>query len=164
MLQVQQDRFSLPYFWGFWVYGNWVIRKFGFVTAKVQQSLRQMLICYFNLTLAAGTLTWLKNQPSNVLKKAKRRCKPGSVLLAESLSFILTSRRRLARNHLPRSTLRLGQATLKRRYTRTFSSRSAQRPCHHSPGGLLPHLLTLTHSRGRLFSSAPTNPHGLLLY
>ena len=49
---------------------------------------------------------------------------------------------------LKRSTLRLGRATLNRRYTRTCSSQDT-RPVHHcTAGGLLPHLLTLTLAGG----------------
>ena len=55
---------------------------------------------------------------------------------------------------LKRSTLRLGRAALKRRFTRTCSLQDT-RPVHHcTAGGLLPHLLTLTSERRRLFSSA----------
>ena len=58
---------------------------------------------------------------------------------------------------LYRSTLRLGRTTLTPpplqqrhcRYTRTFNIRSAQHACHHTPGGLLLHLLTLTHKSMR---------------
>ena len=49
-----------------------------------------------------------------------------------------------------------------RRYTRTFSLRCARLACHHTTGGLLPHLLTLTDRSRRLFSSALINPRGLL--
>ena len=58
---------------------------------------------------------------------------------------------------LKRSTLRLGRATLKRRFTWTCSLQDT-RPVHRcTAGGLLPHLLTLTptlEKEGRLFSSA----------
>ena len=49
---------------------------------------------------------------------------------------------------LKRSTLRLGRATLKHRFTRTCSLQDT-RPVHRcTAGGLLPHLLTLTLSGG----------------
>ena len=49
---------------------------------------------------------------------------------------------------LKRSTLRLGRATLKRRFTWTCSLQDT-RPVHHcTAGGLLPHLLTLTLAGG----------------
>ena len=49
---------------------------------------------------------------------------------------------------LKRSTLQLERAALKRRFTRTCSSRDA-RPVHRcTAGGLLPHLLTLTLAGG----------------
>ena len=49
---------------------------------------------------------------------------------------------------LKRSTLRLGRATLKRRYTWTCSLQDT-RPVHRcTAGGLLPHLLTLTLAGG----------------
>ena len=66
---------------------------------------------------------------------------------------------------LYRSTLRLGRATLSfvRRFTRTFNFQNARLGCHHPTGGLLPHLLTLTlNNIRRSFSSAWSNPHGLL--
>ena len=64
---------------------------------------------------------------------------------------------------LKRSTLRLGRAALKRRYTRTCSFQDTRLVRHRTTGGLLPHLLTLTlNNIRRSFSSAWSNPHGLL--
>ena len=49
---------------------------------------------------------------------------------------------------LKRSTLRLGRATLKRRYTRTCSFQDTRPVRRRTAGGLLPHLLTLTLAGG----------------
>ena len=49
---------------------------------------------------------------------------------------------------LKRSTLRLGRATLERRYTRTCSLQDARLVHRCTTGGLLPHLLTLTLAGG----------------
>ncbi len=49
---------------------------------------------------------------------------------------------------LKRSTLRLGRATLERRYTRTCSLQGVRLVHRCTTGGLLPHLLTLTLTGG----------------
>lgn len=80
------------------------------------------------------------------------------------LSLIYTLCHHNALSFHPPTGHSLGQATLSRWYTRTFSSRCAQPVCHHTAGQLLPNLLTLTsnHSQRRLFSSTLINPHGFL--
>ena len=70
--------------------------------------------------------------------------KPGSV----PLWGVCHSSMHCVTTMLKRSTLRLGRATLKRRFTWTCSLQDT-RPVHRcTTGGLLPHLLTLT-STGR---------------
>ena len=88
-------------------------------------------------------------------KEKQWACKPGSVPAEAGACHL--SRTPLPRR-LHRSTLRLGRAALShpcalvrtqsahRRFTRTFNLRCAQHVCRHTPGGLLPHLLTLTAS------------------
>ena len=64
---------------------------------------------------------------------------------------------------LKRSTLRLGRATLKRRFTWTCSLQDT-RPVHRcTAGGLLPHLLTLTLAGGYFLLRYSTFTSGFLL-
>ena len=79
-----------------------------------------------------------------VFVKKQSTCKPGSVpqrgVCHSSIPDVTIG--------LKRSTLRLGRATLKRRFTRTCSSQDARLVHRCTTGGLLPHLLTLTLTGG----------------
>ena len=83
-------------------------------------------------------------------KKNQSDYKPGSVPPVKAVPAIyphvpLPTRSIVLPSGVPlRKGNGIGRATLCRRYTRTFSSRCAQPVCHHTAGGLLPHLLTLT--------------------
>ena len=77
---------------------------------------------------------------------------------SQSVSRVLCPLRGVCHSSIPcvttrlkRSTLRLGRAALKRRFTRTCSLQDA-RPVHRcTAGGLLLHLLTLTSKGGGYF-------------
>lgn len=87
-------------------------------------------------------------------KEKQRSCKPGSVPVTGA--YLQTGVCHLSSTGVTagiyRSTLRLGRTALPPhrsrlehcRYTRTFNIRCAQHVCCHTPGGLLPRLLTLT--------------------
>ena len=94
-------------------------------------------------------------------KEKQRSCKPGSVPVTGA--YLQTGVCHLSSTDVTagiyRSTLRLGRTALSPhhsrlehcRYTRTFNIRCAQHVCRHTPGGLLPRLLTLTCIAGGIF-------------
>ena len=86
-----------------------------------------------------------ENLKLRISNKKQSNYKPGSVLFVKSvchssIPYVTTG--------LKRSTLRLGRATLERRYTRTCSLQDVRLVHHCTTGGLLPHLLTLTLAGG----------------
>ena len=89
---------------------------------------------------------------------------------SQSISRVLCPLRGVCHSSMPyvtiwlkRSTLRLGRATLKRRFTWTCSLQDTQ-PVHRcTAGGLLPHLLTLTLAGGYFLLRYSTFADGFLL-